>query len=267
IKSYFFKTLEYRSSKTSFCKADFLSSNISFFFLFNSNNVRTLLLLWLSILTALSHFFNKICIIIITWNSVRVITMIYSPYIYVILIILLISTSMDNNPIQAEETNMYEERLSLYKKTEAISDVPWYYLAAMDQYERNKQLKSPDEESLISIRFPDELWYGIGNPNNQTISIVQSFNGIGQDGNGNGKANPENDEDTLLAVARLLVADGLTKDDIRINLWNYYKRDLSVKSIMDTAKVLEYYGTNELTDRSFPVDTDYNFSYQSNWGD
>src|SRR5699024_8451690 len=54
---------------------------------------------------------------------------------------------------------------------------------------------------------------------------------------------------------------------IRINLWNYYKRDLSVKSIMDTAKVLEYYGTNELTDRSFPVDTDYNFSYQSNWGD
>src|SRR5699024_12069010 len=95
----------------------------------------------------------------------------------------------------------------------------------------------------------------------------QSFNGIGQDGNGNGKANPENDEDTLLAAARLLVADGLTKDDIRINLWNYYKRDLSVKSIMDTAKVLEYYGTNELTDRSFPFDTDYNFSYQSNWGD
>lgn len=191
----------------------------------------------------------------------------YLPYIYVILILFIFSTSMDKNPIQAEETNIYEERLSLYKKTEAISSVPWYYLAAMDQYERNKQQKSPDEESLISIRFPDELWYGIGNPNNQAISIVQSFNGIGQDGNGNGKANPNNDEDTLLATARLLVADGLTKDDIRINLWNYYKRDLSVKSIMDTAKVLEYYGTNELTDRSFPVDTDYNFSYQSNWGD
>src|SRR5699024_11512880 len=69
------------------------------------------------------------------------------------------------------------------------------------------------------------------------------------------------------ALPILLVADGLTKDDISINLWNYYKRDLSVKSIIDTAKVLEYYGTNELTDRSFPVDTDYNFSYQSNWGD
>src|SRR5699024_8995913 len=86
-------------------------------------------------------FFNKICHIIINRNSEKGVTMKYSPYIYVILIILLISTSMDNNPIQAEETNMYEERLSLYKKTEAISNVPWYYLAAMDQYERNKQLK------------------------------------------------------------------------------------------------------------------------------
>src|SRR5699024_11407346 len=70
-------------------------------------------------------------------NSEKGVTMKYSPYIYVILIILLISTSMDKNPIQAEETNMYKERLSLYKKTEAISNVPWYYLAAMDQYERN----------------------------------------------------------------------------------------------------------------------------------
>src|SRR5699024_2313002 len=97
-------------------------------------------------------------------DSKKEVTMKYSSNIYIILIIFLNSTSIDNNPIQAEETNMYEERLSLYKKTEAISNVPWYYLAAMDQYERNKQLKSPDEESLISIRFPDELWYGIGNP-------------------------------------------------------------------------------------------------------
>src|SRR5699024_12269719 len=101
--------------------------------------------------TNLSHIFKKIINNTINSNSEKGVTMKYSTYIYVILIILLISTSMDNNPIQAEETNMYEERLSLYKKTEAISNVPWYYLAAMDQYERNKQLKSPDEESLISI--------------------------------------------------------------------------------------------------------------------
>src|SRR5699024_3805340 len=98
-------------------------------------------------------------------------------------------------------------------------------------------------------------------------SIVQSYNVSGRDGNVNGKANPENDEDALLAADRFVVGVGLRNDDIRIILWDYYKRDLSVKSIMDTAKVLEYYGTNELTDRSFPVDTDYNFSYQSNWGD
>src|SRR5699024_397207 len=72
----------------------------------------------LSTFTDLPHFFNKICHNIINRNSEKGVTMKYSPYIYVILIILLISTSMDNNPIQAEETNMYEERLSLYKKTE-----------------------------------------------------------------------------------------------------------------------------------------------------
>src|SRR5699024_1747915 len=147
------------------------------------------------------------------------------------------------------------------------ANVTWSYVATIDQYDLNQQLTSPNEDSLISIRFPDELWYGIGNPNNPTTSTVQSCNVIGQDGNGNGKANPENDEDTLLAVARLLGDDGLTKDDIRVNLWNYYKRELSDKSIMDTPKVLEYYGTNELTDRSFPVDTAYHLRYQSNWGD
>src|SRR5699024_857401 len=112
---------------------------------------------WLSTFTDLPHFFNKICHNIINRNSEKGVTMKYSPYIYVILIILLISTSMDNNPIQAEETNMYEERLSLYKKTKAISNVPWYYLAAMDQYERNKKLISPEEEYFIFILYLDDL--------------------------------------------------------------------------------------------------------------
>src|SRR5699024_1801606 len=58
---------------------------------------------------------------------------------------------------------LYKERLALYKKTEAISYVPWYYLAAIDQYERNKQDNSAEDESLISIEFVHEEWFGIGN--------------------------------------------------------------------------------------------------------
>lgn len=180
---------------------------------------------------------------------------------------MLATTFIRVDATQAEDASIYEQRLALYKKTESVTNVPWYYLAAMDQYERNKTQQSAEDEALISIQFPDELWYGIGNPNDQTISIVQSFQGIGQDGNGDEQADPNNDEDILLAAAHLLSANSLAEEDIRISLWHYYKRDLSVKSIMNTAKVLQHFHTNDLTDRSFPVDTDYNFSYQNNWGD
>src|SRR5699024_8385732 len=40
------------------------------------------------------------------------------------------------NHTYAEENNIYQKRLALYKKTAALTQVPWYYLAAMDQYER-----------------------------------------------------------------------------------------------------------------------------------
>src|SRR5690625_6399065 len=55
------------------------------------------------------------------------------------------------------DENIYNERLALYKKTEAISNLPWYYLAAFDQYERNKE---QNNNELVAISFPDELWYG-----------------------------------------------------------------------------------------------------------
>src|SRR5699024_593061 len=121
-------------------------------------------------------------------------------------------------------------------------------------YERNQVEEQTENEPVISIQFPNELWYGPGNfTNDQAISIVQLFNGIGQDGNGDGKANPENKEDVLLTAAMLLRENGLSKDDFKISLWCYYHRDLSVKTIMSTAKVLNYFKTNELKDRAFPV--------------
>ena len=190
-----------------------------------------------------------------------------STYSFCILFLALIAFIIPTAPTQAAEKDLHDQRLALYKKTEALTQVPWYYLAAMDQYERNKEEQSSDDESTISIHFPDEQWYGIGNPGNQTTRIVQLFQGIGQDGNGDGKADPKNEEDVLMAAAKLLSADGLAEEDIRINLWQYYKRDLSVKTIMNTAKVLEHFKTNHLTDRSFPVDTNFNYSYQSTWGD
>src|SRR5690625_7064469 len=58
--------------------------------------------------------------------------------------------------INAEsEKDIYEQRLQLYKKTEAVTNIPWYFLAAVDQYERNT-LTDTSDEPLISITIRSE---------------------------------------------------------------------------------------------------------------
>src|SRR5699024_774185 len=53
----------------------------------------------------------------------------------------------------------------------------------------------------------------------------------------------------------------------KIALWNIYQRDLTVKSIMNTARVFQTFNEIYLTNRDFPVDTNYNYSYRSTWRD
>ncbi len=157
--------------------------------------------------------------------------------------------------------------MALYEKTEALTQIPWYYIAAIDQYERNMEDDSASE-NLVSISFPTELWYGLGNSAMiKDESIIEFFSGIGKDGNGDSKANPNNPEDALFTMANWLLRYGPTKDDIKIGLWHYYKRDLTVQTIMSTAKVFKTYGKLELKTRDFPVSIKYNYSYRSTWGD
>lgn len=169
--------------------------------------------------------------------------------------------------ISAEENDsIYKERMALYKKTEAITQVPWYFLAAIDQYER--QVHELPNDTVISIQYSPEEWFGIGNVNQiQDNSIVQLFNGIGKDGDGNEKADPNNPEDVLYTTAIQLLEAGSTIDDFKIALWNHYQRDLSVKTITNTAKVFKKFNDIQLTDRAFPVSITHNYSYRSTWGD
>nr|WP_234032462.1 M23 family metallopeptidase [Lentibacillus cibarius] len=168
---------------------------------------------------------------------------------------------------EAEDKSIHEQRMALYRKTEAITQIPWYYLAAIDQYERNSNEHNTDDQ-LVSISLPTEIWYGIGNSSMiKDINFIQFFNGKGKDGNGDGKADPEQPADALFTMANMLLEYGPTRDEIKIALWNYYKRDLTVQTIMNTADVFKKFNRIKLTDREFPVDTDYNYSYNNNWGD
>lgn len=186
----------------------------------------------------------------------------------IIIILFLVSIctlSFQHNSVLATK-NIFEERLALYKKTAAISNIPWYYLAAVDQYERSIKTNVPEDE-VISIRFSNVKWFGLGNPSSNTDSrVISIYNGLGKDGDGDGMADPENSEDTLFSLATMLEKNGVSDEDIKITLWKYYQRDLSVKTIMNTARVYKHFNTNELLKRDFPVDVNYNYSYRSTWG-
>lgn len=181
--------------------------------------------------------------------------------------IILIFYFFNTNVYAEEEEHIYNERLALYKKTETLTQIPWYYIAAMDQYER-QILDSDDEEPLISINIPDEIWFGLGNTSHfMDQDMIKLFNGKGKDGNGDHRADPSDPEDILYTAANLLAEYGPTEDDIKIGLWNFYERDLAVHTISNTAKVFKTFNHIYFQDRDFPLDTDYNYSYNNTWGD
>ncbi|WP_237458508.1 M23 family metallopeptidase [Pontibacillus yanchengensis] len=187
----------------------------------------------------------------------------------VIKIVALLCVLVPTSALANNEENPAEQRMTLFKSMEAITQIPWYYLAAIDQYERNVQ-KKPASNGAIAITIPQEQWSGVSNPSQKdalTLEEVALFNGMGTDGNGDGIADRTNDQDILYSIGSWIGKYGNTPHDIKIALWNYYQRDLSVQTIMNTAKVFDTYNSNQLNDHIFPVPLFHNYSYKNTWGD
>ncbi len=172
----------------------------------------------------------------------------------------------------AKEEELYKQRMELYKKIERLTFIPWYYLAAADQYERNiRSMRKdlPDPEGVAGLLIPQEKWSGLLNPDKKDTNPerIRFFEGIGLDANGDGKADPEDDEDVLFSFANYLLQFGTDHDSIKIGLWNYYKRDKAVRLIMNYAKLYNTFQTLDLSERHFPLPLHANYSYRSTWGD
>lgn len=185
-----------------------------------------------------------------------------------IFIMLFLISFQTMQKIYAQDSDaIYKDRLALYYKTESLTQIPWYYIAAIDQYERNIQTEVPPNQ-VSSINIQPEIWFGIGNTSQSTDEhTIEIFNGIGKDGNGDGIADLNDPEDILYTFAHMLSTFGTNEDDIKIGLFDYYKRDLTVKTIMNTAKVFKKFQDIHLTKRDFPVSIHHNYSYRSTWGD
>ncbi|WP_018661815.1 M23 family metallopeptidase [Heyndrickxia acidiproducens] len=192
-----------------------------------------------------------------------------------LLVCLFTGLLFSTKPIQAKEltdSGMYKKRMELYKTMEAFTQIPWYYLAAIDQYERSNRLVRsdlPKPAGLISIYFSPEKWSGAANPEQQDTdpSAIALFNGIGKDGNGDHRADRTDDLDVLYTMSAYLLQYGTDEDNIEIALWNYYQRDKAVQLITEKAKIYQTFGTIQLTDQAFPLPAGYNYSYRSTWGD
>mgnify|MGYP002623461259 FL=1 len=170
------------------------------------------------------------------------------------------------------EDAVYERRMELYKKAEAVSLIPWYYFAAIDQYERNiRQVRRdlPKPTGALGIYIKPELWAGPlnKNPLDTNPFTISQFGGLGVDGNGDGVARADDDEDVIMAIARYLQTYGIDHRHIKIALWNYYQRAKAVDLILGKARIYKKYQTLKLDDHVFPLPLRANYSYRDTWGD
>ena len=149
--------------------------------------------------------------------------------------------------------------------------IPWYYLAAVDQYERNIQdvrKDIPKRDGVIAIQFSDEYWAGPHNPKKDDTQLfsIKYFGGMGLDGNGDGIADKKNDDDVLFTMAKYLSEYGNGEEEFKLALWDYYKNEQTVNQIAVISKLYQKFQTIDLDTHTFPVALNYKYSYSGTWG-
>ncbi|WP_376752469.1 M23 family metallopeptidase [Rummeliibacillus suwonensis] len=177
------------------------------------------------------------------------------------------NTSAKEEPSREE---VLKQRMTYYVQFEDLL-VPWYFLAAIDQYERNIQSVRrdiPKRDSVIAIRFSEEYWAGPFNPLAQDTSptTIDYFGGMGLDGDQDGIANLDDDDDVMFTMANFLSQYGPSEKDFKSALWEYYKSEKVVNQILTNAKLYKHFNTIDLDKHSFPVVLSYNYSFKGTWG-
>ncbi|MFF2797699.1 M23 family metallopeptidase [Lysinibacillus xylanilyticus] len=171
-------------------------------------------------------------------------------------------------PTQEE---IVQQRMAYYVQFDELL-IPWHFLAAIDQYERNLQSVRkdiPKRDGIVAIQFSDEYWSGALNPvrDDTRPETISYFGGMGLDGNNDGVASPKDDADIIFSMATFLSKFGTTDEDFKLALWEYYGSEQAVNQIFTISNMYRHFKTTELDDHTFPVPTNYDYSYRSTWGD
>ncbi|MCL2560205.1 MAG: M23 family metallopeptidase [Turicibacter sp.] len=193
-------------------------------------------------------------------------------YAIAILILLFFATTRaraNETTAAEEEQSVTNARQAIYEEFAYASGVPWYEIAAIDQYERNIAtfIKGPANElayETISIRFKPEIWSGQLAPSvyEDCLDTIGLFGGLGLDGDGDGLADIHNEQDVLYTLVNYL----LGFDDFEAALLAYYQNEEATRIILGISQLFAHHGTIELDERSFPVSTWNNYSYENGYG-
>ncbi len=176
--------------------------------------------------------------------------------------------------VSTEEAQTQEalvsERMDYYIKYASL-DVPWFYLAAIDQYERNiQQVRSdlPAKKGAIAIHIKEDFWVGEMNPesDDQLPLTIAYFGGQGIDGNGDGIANPSDPEDVIATMAAYLETHTFSEKSLQKTLLQYYGKEETVNQIKTIAEIYAQIQTITLDERAFPLPVHQNYSYRGTWG-
>ena len=160
-------------------------------------------------------------------------------------------------------------RMKLYQEVEYTSRLPWYQIAAIDQYERNIATfrKSPALELVydaLSIRIDPDVWSGPVSPNQYEScpAMIAMFGGIGLDGDGDGIADINNEIDVLYTMVEYIRNYETFEDAVKA----YYPKEEAARLILGIARLFEHFGTIELGERAFPVSKWNSYSYSDGYG-
>ena len=170
-----------------------------------------------------------------------------------------------------DEQELINRRMELYKRVEASTQLPWYYIAAFDQYERSIRLARndlSDPTGTLSIMIPPDKWCGLANPNQNDSNplSISFFEGMGMDGDQDGKADITNEYDQLAAITQYIMSYGADTDNFKIGVWEYYNRDRAVSIIMSNANLFRKHQTIDLQKKVFPLPLGSHYTYNSTWG-
>ncbi|MFD0717424.1 M23 family metallopeptidase [Paenibacillus sp. GCM10027626] len=180
--------------------------------------------------------------------------------------------ALKNEAPAKSAVNPIEKRRELYEQISVLSGIPWYRLAALDQYERalTKANRKSRQQlgQYIGIFVTEREWAGLLNPDDQDEQprSIRWFNGFGLDGDGDGVASRTSDADLLYSAAKKIMLFGTTEEEFETALWHYYHNPRAVKRVQQFAKLYAAFDRLDLFEHAFPVPVRSSFSYRDTWG-